>query len=137
MTASATPRYEVYTPGPGPYIEREVNDPVADQIEVGTMVTLSSGKAVRAAADAIRVYVCRSRRYDPVTGKYYVTLDGTGAILEVVYASAAEGGVKIADNQTVLANADPTKWAGVVEKIVSTNVAQIRLRDAASAPYAS
>jgi hypothetical protein len=136
MTAIATPKYNVYTPGPGPYQEYEVND-AGTFPEVGTLVSFSSGKAIRAAADAIRIGVVRSKRKDVASGLWYVEVDHSGAILEVVYASAQVGGVKVADNQTVLTTTDPTKWAGVVTKIVSTNVAQIMLRHIADAPYAS
>lgn len=137
MADTTSPRFNCYQPGPGPYITVQ-NDSNTDICPVGTVASLSGGKCVQAAADAIQVFVVKEIFQD-AAGDYYSVLDGSGAILEVVFTTAQAVGtkVKMSDNQTVLTTSDPTKDCGMVVKVVSTNVARVLFREAASAAYAS
>lgn len=140
MSDATKPRQDAYVAGPGPFFEIEASsatDVTDGKMEAGAVISFSSGKAIPCAADAIDVAVSRGWRYDRVADKYYIQIDGTGALIKLTYTSAALGGVKMSDNQTCATTTDPTKWAGLCVIIDSTNVGTVRLRPLGSAPYAS
>ena len=129
MADATKPRQDKYTPGPGPYFEVEANDEadiLSGELSYGCLVTLSSGKAVPAAAEG-RCAVSRGWRYDEAQAKYFVQLDGSGALVECVFTSAAVGAVEAVDNQTVQARAANDHHTGHCVKVVSTNVGLVML----------
>jgi hypothetical protein len=140
MADATVSLHEVYTPSKGPYFDVEVDDPVATPTPVGTLVNLSSGKAIPAAADSIQVAVVRRLYTDPVTALPMASLDGGGAIVEVEHDGSVDEpsmqNVAIVDNQSVAVEADPTKMAGTVTKLISATRAQVCLRRFSNAPYA-
>lgn len=117
-----------YSLSGGPIIDVEVDDPT-DPFTEGSVMSLSSGKAIPAAEDATTVgLVVGSYEKD---GDTYVRLDIGGAIArDCVFTSATAVGtaIKWADNQTVAARDVISKHGGRVVRVVSTNVADIALR---------
>lgn len=118
----------------GPVIDVRVSN-TSNPYTVGSVMSFSSGLAIPAAADAIILGLVIDS-YVHADGYTYVRLDVGGAIaLDCVYTSATAAGtpVKIADNQTFLDRSTAEeKHAGVVARVVSTNVADILLAPMAS-----
>ena len=132
MTAIAVDK--AYKRSGGPVIDVKVAN-TANSYNTGSVMSFSTGEAVPAAADAIVLGLVIDS-YVHANGSTYVRLDIGGAIaLNCVYTSATAVGtaVKIADNQTFLDRSTAEeKHAGIVARVVSTNVADILLAPMAS-----
>jgi len=116
-----------YTPSGGPIIDVEVDD-ATDPYEIGSVMSLSSGKAIPAAADATRVGVVVSHY---VKGSdTFVRLDIGGALVRNCvwssHSSTPFTPIKWVDNQTVAARStDLGKHGGVIARVVDANTVDV------------
>lgn len=101
-------------------------DNTANDYSIGSVMSLSGGKAVPCAANATRPAIVVSHKIE--NGKTYVELDFGGAIARnVAFPSAAEGPIKWVDNHTVAARNLTARHGGYCFRVVSTNVGDVVL----------